>query len=70
MPPETRRVIDHCVGKAFRIAGIEDGVLYVLDVSGEVDARFGGFANDVRVEDEYLEPADASPGEPGPPATR
>ena len=71
MPPETRRVIEHCVGKAFRIDRIEeDGVLYVLDVSGEVDARFGGFANDVRVEDEYLEPADASPGEPGPSATR
>ena len=70
MPLETRRVIEHCVGKAFRIDGIVHGVLCVLDVSDEVDACFGGFMNDLRVEGEYLEPVDASPGEPGPSATR
>jgi hypothetical protein len=56
MPPETQRIIDHCVGKTFRIDDIAPGDLYVLDVSVEVDARFGGFANDLRVEAEYLEP--------------
>jgi hypothetical protein len=57
MPLETRRVIDHCVGKIFRIDDLAPGDLYVLDVSAEVDARFGGFANDLRVESDYLEPA-------------
>jgi hypothetical protein len=29
----------------------------VLDVSAEVDPRFGGYMNDIRVEPEYVAPA-------------
>jgi hypothetical protein len=29
--------------------------LVVLDVSGDIDSRFGGFANDLRVEREFVE---------------
>jgi len=61
MPPETQQIIDACVGKVFRIGEVAAGGLYVLDVSDEIDARFGGCLNDLRVEAEFLEPANGPP---------
>jgi hypothetical protein len=57
LPAESQRVIDFCVGRVFRIDDIAPGDLYVLDVSADVDARFEGFGNDLRVEADHLEPA-------------
>jgi hypothetical protein len=57
MPLRTQQVIDHCIGKTFRIDELAPGDLYVLDVSDEIDARFGGYLNDLRIEAAYLEPA-------------
>ena len=57
LPEESRRVFRFCVGREFPIAEVdhEHGIV-VLDVSAEVDHRFGGFMNDIRVEWEYVGP--------------
>lgn len=54
MPDESKRVFHACLGKSFRISEIDRNGLFVLDVSHAVDARFGGFMNDIRLEAEYL----------------
>jgi hypothetical protein len=41
------------VEETVRVRG-SDIVLQVLDMSADIDHRFGGFMNDVRVEDAYL----------------
>lgn len=38
---ESRKVFRHCIGKKYRIAGIDEYGHFVLDVSKDVDARFG-----------------------------
>ena len=54
LPAESQDVFRFCVGRTYRVMDItEDGEL-VLDVSGDVDARFGGAMNDIRVEAEYV----------------
>jgi hypothetical protein len=50
---ESREVFRFCVGRTYQVTDIDQNGLFVLDVS-EVDAIFGGFMNDIRVEEEYL----------------
>ncbi len=45
----------YCVGKIFPVDGYTEEGDVILDVSAEVDDRFGGYANDLRVEPEYLD---------------
>ena len=52
---ESRRVFEYCHGRIFRVVEIDSNGLYVLDVSPDIDHRFGGFGNDVRLEAEFLE---------------
>ena len=54
LPQESQRVFEFCVGRVFPIAEIDQRGLLVLDVSQEVDSRFGGFMNDIRVESEFV----------------
>lgn len=56
MPSEVGEIFDFCLGKEFEIVGIDKGkpFLYVLDVSPIVDEKFGGFKNDIRVEQKHL----------------
>jgi len=60
LPKESRRVLRHCHGKVYRVDDITDQGLLVLDVSDDVDAVFGGFMNDIRLEPEYVELAERS----------
>ncbi len=54
MPEETQRIFRFCVGRAYPVIEIDMNGLFVLDVSSDVDERFGGFMNDIRVEREHL----------------
>jgi hypothetical protein len=54
LPEESRQVFRFCLGRSYRVAEIDALGLYVLDISGDVDERFGGFGNDIRVEAEFL----------------
>ncbi len=55
----TRAIFDCCLGHVYpveetvRVRG-SNIVLHVLDISADIDHRFGGFMNDIRVEDAYL----------------
>jgi hypothetical protein len=55
VPSETQRIIEFCVGRVYSIVEIDENGLYVLDVSSDIDSRFGGRFNDLRVEAEFLE---------------
>lgn len=55
LPDESRRVFEFCLGRTYRIAGIDSQGLLVLDVSVDIDPLFGGFMNDIRLEEEFLE---------------
>ncbi len=55
LPDEGRRVFQFCLGRIYRIEKIDDNGLFVLDVSSDIDPRFGGFQNDIRLEVEFLE---------------
>jgi hypothetical protein len=57
LPPESRQVFQYCLGRAYPVVEIDDDRLYVLDVSDDVDERFGGFMNDIRLEADYLKKA-------------
>ena len=54
LPEESQRVFRVCVGHTYRVEEIDKDGLLVLDVSQEIDARFGGFMNDIRVEPEFV----------------
>ena len=54
LPRKSQRVFRACLGKTFRIDEIDSQGLFVLDVSHEIDKRFGGYMNDIRLEAEYL----------------
>lgn len=63
----TRAIYDYCLGQVYPVQETvrvrrSDIVLHVLDISVDIDHRFGGFMNDIRVEDAYLEVVPA----PGP----
>lgn len=55
LPEASRRVVAHCVGRTYPVVEIDDQGLLVLDVSQDVDASFGGFGNDLRVEPDLVE---------------
>lgn len=50
LPKESREVFIHCLGKPFPVIEFDESGLCVLDVSAEVDAKFGGLMNDLRIE--------------------
>ena len=54
LPSESQAVFESCVGRAYPLVEIDEQGLYVLDVSADVDAAFGGRFNDIRVEEAYL----------------
>ena len=55
LPDESRRVFEFCLRRTYRIDEIDSQGLFVLDVSTDIDKRFGGFMNDIRLEPEFLE---------------
>lgn len=55
LPHESRRVFEFCLERTCRIKEIDSQGLFVLDVSSDIDERFGGFLNDIRLEAEFLE---------------
>lgn len=55
LPEESRRAFGICLGRAYRVEEIDDQGLFVLDVSADIDDRFGGFGNDIRLEADFLE---------------
>ena len=55
LPGESRRVYEFCLGRVYRVAEIDEHGLFVLDVSGDIDRRFDGYQNDIRLEAEFLE---------------
>lgn len=55
LPEQSRAIVHYCVGKIFPVDGYTEEGDIILDVSAEVDDRFGGYANDLRVEPEYLD---------------
>ena len=56
LPPESQAVFRFCVGRAYRVDDITPDGELVLDVSSDIDPLFGGYANDIRVEPEYVLP--------------
>jgi hypothetical protein len=54
-PDESRQVFEFCFGRTYRIKEVDGQGLFVLDVSADIDHRFGGFMNDIRLEAEFLE---------------
>ena len=54
-PGESRRVFEFCLGRTYRVEEIDSQGLFVLDVSADIDERFGGFGNDIRLEAQFLE---------------
>lgn len=59
LPRESQAVVRFCVGRTYPVTGITQHGELVLDVSGDIDARFGGFMNEIRVEPEYVVVGDA-----------
>ena len=55
LPAESRRVFEFCFGRTYRIEEIDEHGLFVLDVRADIDDRFGGIMNDIRLEAEFLE---------------
>jgi hypothetical protein len=55
LPFESRRVFEYCLGRAYRVDEIDPHGLFVLDVSANIDERFGGVCNDIRLEADFLE---------------
>lgn len=55
LPEESRRVFEFCLGRTYRIEEIDSQGLFVLDVSEDIDHRFGGVMNDIRLEADFLE---------------
>jgi hypothetical protein len=54
LPDESRRVFNYCLGRIYPISEIDQNGLLVLDVSKDVDERFGSFMNDIRLEPEFV----------------
>lgn len=54
LPQESQRVFHFCVGRIYPVVEIDQNGLYVLDVSSDIDALYGGYMNDIRVEQDYL----------------
>lgn len=54
LPRRSQRVFKFCVGKRYRVSAIEANGCLALDVSQDVDRRFGGFMNELYVEPRYV----------------
>ncbi len=54
LPEESQQVFRFCLGRIYRVCEIDRNGLFVLDVGADIDHRFGGFMNDIRLEAEYL----------------
>jgi hypothetical protein len=54
LPQESQRIFEFCVGRVYPVVEIDRNLLLVLDVSQDIDPRFGGFMNDIRVEPEFV----------------
>jgi hypothetical protein len=54
LPAESQRVFAFCVGRRYRVDEITDDGHLVLAVSADIDERFGGYMNDIRVEADYV----------------
>lgn len=52
---ESQAVFGFCIGRKFRVEEIDQHSHLVLDVSPDVDQRFGGYKNDIRVEERYID---------------
>lgn len=59
LPEESQAAFRFCLGRTYEIEEVDDDGLLVLDVSGDIDARFGGFMNDIRVEPQYVDRVDS-----------
>lgn len=55
LPEESRCIFDFCLGRDYLVREIDERGLCVLDVSSDVDERFGGYLNDLRMEEDCLE---------------
>lgn len=55
LPDDSRRVFEFCFGRTYRVDEVDSHGLFVLDVSADIDHRFSGFRNDIRLESEFLE---------------
>jgi hypothetical protein len=55
LPDDSRRVFEFCLGRTYRIEEIDRNGLFVLNVGSDIDGRFGGFRNDLRLEATFLE---------------
>ena len=55
LPPASQAIFNYCLGRRYRVVEIDTQGLFVLDVSGDIDSLFGGYLNDIRVEEECLE---------------
>jgi len=55
LPDKSRRVFEFRLGPTYRIGEIDCHGLFVLDVSTDIDKRFGSFGNDLRLEAGFLE---------------
>jgi hypothetical protein len=54
LPEASQRVFRLCLGRVYHVEEIDEQGLCVLDVSADVDHRFGGTHNDIRLEPQFL----------------
>lgn len=55
LPEQSRRVFEFSLGRTYRVEEIDEQGFCVLDVSADIDHRFGGYMNDIRIERDFLE---------------
>jgi hypothetical protein len=55
LPEESQQVFRFCLGRTYRVDELDPWGHLVLDVSPDIDHRFGGYMNDIRVEQELVE---------------
>ncbi|MDI1476305.1 hypothetical protein [Polyangium sp. y55x31] len=56
LPAASQDILRFCLARTFPLVEKTRDGQWVLDVSSEVDSRFGGTGNDLRIEPEYLLP--------------
>ena len=61
LPEESQRVFRFCLGRTYPVVELDHQGLYVLDVSADIDHRFGGYLNDIHLEATFLREASSSP---------
>ncbi len=55
LPLESQAVFQYCLGRRYRVVEVDTQGLFVLDVSADIDPLFGGYMNDIRVEEACLQ---------------